>query len=294
MANKINIAREIRLNILELLRIVPDRMMIKIQFRMKMKNKLNLENPKTFNEKLQWLKLFDRKENHTKLVDKLAVRDYVKQVVGEEYLIPLLGAWRTYKEIDFNSLPETFVMKCNHDSGSIQIIDNKNEIDHKELNRFFTARLRRNPYASGREWPYKNVSPCIVVEKNMATSDGSLPVDYKFFCYDGFVDSVMICTDRGFSNKRFFFFDKEWKLRKYNKSSLDLPDDFQIEKPKEIDALFELASKLSKGERFVRIDFYIIGGQPYFGEFTYFPASGYDSNILPWADEHLGNLIKID
>ena len=194
-----------------------------------------------------------------------------------------------YKEISKSEL-NSYDVKSN----TTILGDNKNEIDHKELNRFFTARLRRNPYASGREWPYKNVSPCIVVEKNMATSDGSLPVDYKFFCYDGFVDSVMICTDRGFSNKRFFFFDKEWKLRKYNKSSLDLPDDFQIEKPKEIDALFELASKLSKGERFVRIDFYIIGGQPYFGEFTYFPASGYDSNILPWADEHLGNLIKID
>ena len=116
---------------------------------------------------------------------------------------------------------------------------------------------------------------------------------YKFFCFRGEVDSVMICTGRGFSEKRFFFFDKDWKLRKYNRSSLDLDDNFQLEKPKEIDTLFSLSEKLSKQDPFVRIDFYIIDGKIYFGEFTYFPASGFDNNILPWADEHLGDLIKL-
>lgn len=286
--------RENRLRLLNLLWWIPDKQMIKLQFKVSMKKRLDFTNLNTFNEKLQWLKLFDRKSEHTTMVDKYKVRDVVTNIIGPDYLIPLLGVWKRYEDIDFAQLPDEFVLKCNHDSGSVKIIRDKDSINHKEMKQFFNQRLKQNPYRYGREWPYKNVEACIVAEKYMGDKDGVLPTDYKFFCFNGYVDSVMICTGRGFSSKRFFFFDKDWNLKKYNKSSMDLPDDFQLDKPNGIDELFEFASKLSKGERFVRIDFYLINNHPYFGEFTYFPASGYDNNLLSWADEHLGSLIKLN
>lgn len=285
--------RENRLKLLNCLSWIPDKAMISLQFRIAMEKRLNLQNPQTFNEKLQWLKLYDRNPQHTILADKYLVRDFVAKEIGAEYLIPMLGKWDRYEDIDFSALPEEFVLKCNHDSGSVKIIRSKAEIDHEELMRFFNRRLKQNPYRYGREWPYKDIRPCILAEKYMGDADGVLPTDYKFFCFDGKVDSVMICTGRGGAGKRFFFFDQDWKLRKYNESSLSLPDDFTLEKPEGIDELFCLAERLSKGEKFVRIDFYIIDGKPYFGEFTFFPASGYDNKIVDWADSYLGEQIII-
>lgn len=286
--------KEQRLKILNALKFIPDSLMIKLQFQLVMKEKLNLKNPKTFNEKLNWLKLYDHNSRHIQMVDKYRVRKYVQKLVGKEYLIPLIGKWDSYNDIDFSKLPEKFVMKCNHDSGSIQIINNKEKINHKEMSDFFKDRLKNNPYTYGREWPYKYVKPCIVVEKYMCDSEGQAPVDYKFFCFNGYVDSVMICTGRGTTEKRFYFFSKEWKLRKYNRSTQNLPDDFTIDKPKGIDKLFDLAAKLSVGEAFVRVDFYLIDGHPYFGEFTYYPASGLDYNLVSWADQYLGDLINLE
>lgn len=286
--------KEIRLKILDLLQFVPDKQMCQLQFRIIMGRKLNLNNPKTFNEKLQWLKIYDHNDLHIKLADKYCVRKYVSKVLGDEYLIPLLGKWEKYEDIDFEELPSKFVLKCNHDSGSVRIINDKNKINHKELAKFFDDRLKNNPYSYGREWPYKRIKPCIIAEKNMCDKSGETPVDYKFFCFAGNVDSVMICIGRGTNEKRFYFFDKNWRLRKYNKSSQNLPDNFQIEKPKEIEKMFQLASELSAKEAFVRIDFYLIDERPYFGEFTYYPASGFDYNLVRWADEYLGDLIDLN
>lgn len=285
--------QQTRLKLLNALRFIPDRIMISFEYRLTMEKKLNLAVPKTFNEKLNWLKLYDRNPIHTMMVDKYTVREYVKSILGEEYLIPLLGKWNRYEDIDFNSLPDTFVMKCSHDSGSVKIITDKNNINHVELKEYFNTRLKINPYSSGREWPYKNVRPYIIVEKYMCDSNGMPPVDYKFFCFNGKVDSCMVCTGRGTKEKRFYFFDKNWKLKKYNNSSQCLSDDFTIEKPEGIDKLFDLASNLSKGEAFVRIDFYLINRNPYFGEFTFFPASGFDNQIVDWADSYLGDLIDL-
>lgn len=285
--------RENRLKLLNMLWWIPDKVMIKLQFLIAMKSYLDFNNLNTFNEKLQWLKLYDHTPEHTIMADKLLVRDIVKNEIGEEYLIPLLGHWERYEDIDFSVLPNEFVLKCNHDSGSVKVIHDKNGINHDEMKDFFNQRLQQNPYRYGREWPYKNIKPCIIAEKYMGDENGVLPDDYKFFCFKGFVDCVMICTGRGFDSKRFFFFGKDWKLKKYNRSSLNLPDDYTIEKPDGIDELFDLASVLSKNESFVRIDFYIINGNPYFGEFTFYPASGFDYNILPWADHYLGSLINL-
>lgn len=286
--------KELRLKILDMMSFLPDRVVIPIQFRLTMHKRLDLKNPQTMNEKLQWLKLNDHDSSHVRLVDKYRVRKYVKEKLPELKLIPLLGKWDRYEDIDFDSLPNRFVIKCNHDSGSIKVVRDKSKINHDEFRTFFADRLKNNPYTYGREWPYKHIKPCIIVERLMVEEDGSLPVDYKFFCFNGKVDTVMICTGRGTSVQRFYFFDKQWKLHKYNKSAQELPDDFQIEKPEGIDALFELTSKLSEGETFVRIDFYLINKTPYFGEFTFYPASGFDNNIVPWADEYLGSLMDLN
>lgn len=285
--------KETRLKILNFLQFIPDKQMCKLQFRMIMGRKLNLQNPETFNEKLQWLKIYNHNKLHVKLVDKFCVRNYIRKILGEEYLIPLLGKWENYEEIAFDELPDKFVLKCNHDSGSIKIIE-KSKMDHEELSHFFGERLKNNPYSYGREWPYKNVRPYIIAEKYMCDKKGMAPVDYKFFCFNGHVDSVMICVGRGTDDKRFYFFDRNWNLRKYNKSSQNLPDDFKVEKPEGIEKLFDVASQLSIKEAFVRIDFYLIEGQPYFGEFTYYPASGLDNNLVEWGDRHLGELIDLN
>ncbi len=286
--------REIRLKVLNALTFVPDRIILPVQYRLSMHDHLSLNKPRTMNAKLQWLKLNDHNPLHVKLVDKYRVRKYVEKKIPELKLIPLLGKWDRFEEIDFDKLPDKFVLKCNHDSGSIKIVHDKSAINYTEFKTFFDDRLKNNPYAYGREWPYKHVKPCIIAEKLMTESDGKLPVDYKFFCFNGKVDSVMICTDRGTTAKRFYFFDKKWNLRKYNRSAQNLPDDFELEKPEGIEELFDLASKLSVGEAFVRIDFYLIDNEPYFGEFTFYPASGFDNNIVPWADEYLGSLIDLN
>ena len=279
---------------MDFLGFVPDKEMCKLQFKMVMGKKLDLKNPTTFNEKIQWLKIYDHNRQHIKLVDKYSVRGYVSEILGDKYLIPLLGKWNKFEDINFQELPEKFVLKCNHDSGSIKIINKKNTTDFKELKKFFDNRLRNNPYLYGREWPYKEVKPCIIAEKYMSDTNGEPLVDYKFFCFAGYVDSVMICTGRGTSEKRFYFFDRNWKIKKYNKSSQELPDDFQIEKPEGMERLFDLASQMSQQEAFVRIDFYLIDGHPYFGEFTYYPASGLDNNLVEWGDYYLGGLIDLN
>lgn len=283
--------REMRLKILNMCPL-PDKTMLKILFRLQMNKKLHLDNPITWNEKIQWLKIYDRKPIHTQMVDKFRVREIVRDRIGEDFLIPLLGVWKDYESIDFETLPDKFVLKCNHDSGSVKIVLDKAKINHKEYSEFFKARLKNNPYKYGREWPYKDVKPCIIAEKYLGKDTGELPVDYKFFCFEGQVDTVMICVGRGTPEQRFYFYTKEWKLRKYNKSSQNLSDDYQIEKPEGIDQLFELAENLSKGEHFVRIDFYLIDNHPYFGEFTFYPASGFDYNIVGWADNYWGGLIN--
>jgi len=290
---KILTDREQRLNLLAFLGFIPDKPMIKLLYRIKMKKSLNLKNPATLDEKLQWKKLYDRQPRYTKMVDKYEVRSIIKERIGEEYLVPLLGVWDRYEDIDFDKLPDTFVLKCNHDSGSVQIVKNKNEINHKEFKKFFGRRLKNNPYSYGREWPYKNVKPRIMAEKYIGSADGKAPVDYKFYCFDGEVDSVMLCIGRETGNPKFYFFDKEWKMCRYNKITIGLPDDFTVPKPEGIDELFEIAADLSRGENFVRVDFYLVDGKPYFGEFTYFPSSGFEPNRLPAANEYLGNKFKL-
>ena len=254
---------------------------------------IDWENPKTFNEKLQWLKLYNRKPEYTTMVDKYAVREYIADKLGEEYLIPLLGVWNNPNDIDFTVLPEQFVLKCNHNSGmGMCICKNKNELNIDNIKNKLKSGLKQNYYLTSREWPYKNVKRKIIAEKYIEDSKGEF-VDYKFFAFNGYVPCVMVCIDRHINDTKFYFFDKDWNLLKLNKRGKEASPNFTLPKPKNISEMFKIAEKLSKDIPFVRIDLYNADGKIYFGEITFFPDSGFDKNLLCKTDEYFGKLINL-
>lgn len=268
---------------------------IKNIFKSTMGYELDLEEPKTFNEKLQWLKLHNRLSESTAMVDKYLVRDYIANKIGEEYLIPLLGVWENSDEIDFSKLPDKFVLKCNHNSGlGMCICKDKSKLDFDKVRKDLNKGLRQDYYLYGREWPYKNVKRRIIAEKYMEDGNGSNELtDYKFHCFNGFVDSVMVCSDRASGDTKFYFFDKDWNLKRYNIRGKNAPENFTIPKPDNMDEMFSIAEKLSQGLPFVRVDLYSINNKTYFGELTFYPQSGFDANLLKETDEYWGNLIDL-
>ncbi len=270
-----------------------DKKYLKMTYRAMMGKKLDLDNPKTFNEKLQWLKLYYRPDIYTVYADKYAVREHIKETLGEEYLIPLLGVWEHPEDIDFDALPESFVLKCNHNSGKgMCICKDKNKLDRDKTLLELRQGINENYYLINREWPYKNINRRIIAEKFMVDESGGF-IDYKFFCFNGVCDCVMVCLDRHLGDTKFYFFDKEWKLKRLNIRGKNAPEDFTLRKPPCMDKMFEIAEKLSENMPFVRVDLYECMGQIYFGELTFFPDSGFDPNLLPETDKYFGSLIKL-
>ena len=269
----------------------PDKLYLQICFYLEMGKKLDLRNPKTMNEKLQWLKLYNRKSEYTTMVDKILVKDYVAKIIGEDYIVPLFGVWDTPEQIDFDSLPNQFVLKTNHSGGNtgVVIVKDKSKIDREAIKEKLKTSLKSDIYARYREWPYKNVQRKIFAEAYL----GDDLADYKFYCYNGYADAVMICVDRQIGAPKFYFFDKEWNLKRYNKRGKEAPADFTLPKPDGVDKMFELASVLSKDIPYARVDFYNINGKIYFGEITFFPASGFDKNRLPESDALFGEMIHL-
>lgn len=269
----------------------PDKLYLKVCFYLEMGTTLNLKVPQTFNEKLQWLKLYNRKPEYTMMVDKILVKEYIADIIGREYVVPILGVWDNPDEIDYDSLPDNFVLKTNHSGGNtgVVIVKDKAKIDKEFVRRKLQTSLKSDIYKRYREWPYKNVKKKIFAETYL----GDELIDYKFSCFDGYVDSVMICLDRQLGDPKFYFFDSQWNLRRYNKRGINAPKDFTIPKPEKIDDMFDLASKISRNFPYSRIDLYNINGKIYFGEITFFPASGFDANLLPETDEYFGSLINL-
>lgn len=265
-------------------------------FEAKMGRRLDLECPKTFNEKIQWLKLYNRKPEYTVMVDKYLVRDYIRERLGEEHLIPLIGVWDDPDKIDFDALPDRFVLKCNHNSGlGMYICRDKSKMDVQAVKDGLRRGLAQNYYLTSREWPYKDVPRRIICERYMTDSEGSADfTDYKFFCFDGKVDCVMVCLERSSGDTKFYFFDRDWRLKRLNPRGINAPEGFTIPKPSCMDEMFEIAASLSRGIPFVRVDLYQSNGQIYFGEMTFFPDGGFDANLLPKTDEYFGNMIVLE
>lgn len=254
--------------------ILPDRFFLKILFRLRMGYRLDLNNPQTFNEKLQWLKLYNRKDEYTQMVDKAGAKDYVANIIGNEYIIPTIGVWGSVDEIDFNKLPNQFVLKCTHDSGGIVICKDKSKLDIKAAKKTLKKGLKRKFYSMNREWPYKNVMPRIIGEEYMVDESGYELKDYKWFCFDGEPKALFIATDRGLANEetKFDFFDADFNHLPFTNGHPNANRD--ISKPKGFDEMKALASKLSKGHPHLRVDFYDINGKIYFGELTFYHWSG--------------------
>ncbi len=269
---------------------LPDKLFLKIVFWARMGKKLDLKNPKTFNEKLQWIKLYDRKPEYTQMVDKYSVREYIKEKIGEQYLIPLLGVWDSIDDVDFNSLPNEFVLKCTHDSGGLVICKDKSKLDIDAAKKKLKKCLKRKFFYRNREWPYKNVKPRIIAEKLMVDESGTELKDYKFFCFDGEPKALFIATDRP-HDTRFDFFDMEFNhLPFLSGHPMAIKE---IKKPVGFNEMAELSKVLSKGLHHARIDFYDINGKIYFGEITFFHHSGFTPFEPDEWDYKFGEWIKL-
>lgn len=290
---------KIRLRLFGLLKrisfLFSDKAYIKLMYRLTMNKKLDLANCRTMNEKLQYLKLYNRYPLLTRCVDKIEVKDYISEILGGGYVIPTLKIWNNaedIKEADFENLPEQFVIKTNHSGGNtgVEIVKEKKELDVAALKTKMASSLKSDIYKTYREWPYKNVEKRIFAEQYL----GNDLVDYKFYCFNGEVDSVLLCLDRNKKGKtKFYFFDRDWNLKRYNKAGKEAPADFTLPKPDGMDDMFEIAAKLSKGFPCVRVDLYNVNGKIYFGELTFYPASGIDGNRLYEADLHFGKKIDL-
>ena len=276
----------------KLSRLIPDRIYLQIVYFRHFKKFIDFDNPKTFNEKIQWLKLNYRKEEYTNLVDKYRVKQYITKLIGEEYVIPTLGVWKNVDDIDFKSLPEKFVLKCNNDSGGIVICKNKKDFDEVKAKSFLKERLKNNGYWYGREWPYKNVKPCIIAEKYMEDSISKDLKDYKFFSFNGSMEFFDIDIDR-FIEHRSNYYDRNGNFLPFGKTYC--PPDYtkKIEMPKNLDKMIELAETISHNTVLSRIDFYEIDGQVYFGEITFYPGSGFSPFTDEKWDYKLGDMIDL-
>lgn len=272
---------------------MPDDEYLKLVFKPKMGYKLNLRNPQTFNEKLQWLKLYDRKPEYTKMVDKYEAKKYVAEKISEEYIIPTIGVWDEFEEIDFDILPNQFVLKSTHDSGSIIIVRNKSMLDIKESKKIINRSLKTNYFWEGREWPYKNVKPRIIAEKYMKDNDEKDLIDYKFYCFDGKVEFLYI--SQGMDNHetaRISFLKTDWEFAPFKRSDYKSFEKLP-EKPSQYEKMLDIAENLSKNIPFLRVDLYQIQNQVYFSELTFTPCSGHMPFVPAEWDEKMGKLIKI-
>lgn len=254
---------------------------LSLVYKLKLGKKLDLESPKTFNEKIQWLKLYDRKSIYTTMVDKYAAKKYVAGIIGEEYIIPTLGVWDQFDDIDFDALPEQFVLKTTHDSGGIVICRNKKTFDMEKARRKIEWSLKREFYYLWREWPYKNVKPRILAEEYMEDTQTAELRDYKFFCFDGDVKALFVATERQKEGEevKFDFFDMDFQhlaLRQGHPNAVVCP-----KKPERFNEMRRLAEKLSKGIPHVRVDFYEVNGKVYFGELTFSHFTG----LVPFEPE---------
>lgn len=270
---------------------IPDKWAVKIKYRNNFLKKLDLKNPVTFNEKLQWLKLYNRRPEYTTMVDKVEAKKYVASIIGEEYIIPTLGTWESFDQIDFDLLPNQFVLKCTHSSGDAVVCKDKSKLDIGKARKTLETSLHKDYYLMGREWPYKNVKRLIFAEKYVEDNVTKEARDYKIFCFDGEVKCYKIDFDRSTEHHTNWYNNQDELLPYRAKAIADCSA--EIELPTELSQMKCLAQTLSKSIPFVRVDFYCINHKIYFGELTFYPASGFlRFNDDAW-DKQMGDWLKL-
>jgi hypothetical protein len=277
---------------------IPDPLYLRIRYWAELGEKLNIRHPVTFNEKLQWLKLYNRKPEFTMMADKFEVRKYVADRVGEKYLVPLIGVWERFEDIDFSALPGRFVLKCTHDCGGLVICRDKSKLDVHETKKVISQSLRKNYFDVAREWPYKHIVPRIIGEVYLDDrspdqyQDHSTPVlnAYKFFCFNGTPKLLVYTVDKGV-DIRYDYFDMD-----FNRVEISAGYEragYEIVKPSNFEEMKVVAAKLSNGICHVRVDLYNISGKIYFNEMTFFNWAGFQPFIPESWDSILGSWLDL-
>ncbi len=281
-----------RLEYLGVLNWIDDRKYLELLYKLTMGYDLTLEAPITFNEKLQWLKLYNRRPEYTAMVDKYKVREYIADKIGAQYLIPLLGVWDNPNDIDFGSLPNQFVLKCNHNSGlGMCICRNKANIEVEKVRADLFKGMKENYYLHSREWPYKDVNRKIIAEKYMSDGTNDPLMDYKVLCFNGEPRLIEIHRGRFTDNHTQDFYDTDWNITKFEQPE-DPLSGIVMEKPVFSEEMLQLTRTLAKGIPHVRVDWYYVNGQLYFGEMTFFDGAGF-SPFLPGQDEIIGSWLTL-
>lgn len=261
-------------------------------YRARMGRLPDLNHPKSFSEKLQWLKLNDRKPEYTEMVDKYLAKKYVEKRIGEKYIIPTLGVWDEFDQIEFEKLPDQFVLKTTHDSGGVVICKDKANFDKAAAKRKLEKSLKRNYYWAEREWPYKNVKPRIIAENYLSFLNGSDLVEYKVFCFNGKPALFLICKGEGHTDERTNdFYDLEFNHIPVTVTCPNAKE--KCQKPDEYEELLELSRKLAKNTYQLRVDLYVINHKIYFGELTFFHDSGCCKFNPPEWDKRFGDMLKL-
>jgi len=270
---------------------VPDKWYVKAQYCAYMSKRLNIERPRSFNEKLQWIKLYDRKQRYTTLVDKYKVKEYVSEKIGERYVVPLLGVWEHFEEIDFDQLPDQFVLKCTHDSGSVMICEDKKSFNIDVAREKLEDGLAHNYFYRWREWPYKDVKPRIIAEKYLDDENGDLE-DYKVLCFNGKAAFIQLHRGRHSNCYTQDYYNTDWVLQPFNQKGYYAGSNPE-QKPEFLEEMLHLSEVLAEGIPHIRVDWYYNKGQLYLGELTFFDAAGYAEFVPDEVDLFLGGLIKL-
>lgn len=267
---------------------MPDDMYVRLAFKGRMGYKLDLQSPMTFNEKIQWLKVYDQRDEYTDYVDKIGAKKKVGDLIGSEYIVPMYGEWTTANEIPFQQLPNRFVLKCNHDQGSVMLVSNKEDLDIEKTILRYSKKLKRNSYYGTREYPYKNILPKVFAEEYL----GDDIIDYKFYCFNG--KPLFLYCGQGLTEDhslKIDFYDLEWNLMPFYRT--DYHRLGIIPKPQRLDEMILIAKTLCKNIPFVRIDLFEVNNKVFFSEFTLYPASGFMPFVPPEYDRIVGEWLTL-
>jgi len=272
---------------------ISDKKYLYLLGQIRLNEKMNLDTPTTFSEKLQWLKIYDRNPRYTKMVDKYEAKKYVASKIGEQYIIPTIGVWDKFEYINFDELPNEFVVKCTHDSGGLVICRNKKELNYDIAKKKINKSLKRNYYNVNKEWPYKNVKPRIIVEKYMKDKKLEKLRDYKYYCFNG--EPKYIYVSEGLEHHptaKISFYDMNYEKAPFGRSDYKEFEE-KPEKPLNFEKMKELARILSKDIPFLRVDFYEINEKIYFGELTFTPCTGMMPIKPKEYDKILGDMLEL-
>lgn len=283
----------IALNKYELYKFIPDKPFLMFYYRLLTGNKLDLHHPVGFNQKLQWLKIHDRNRIYTTLVDKYAVREYIAETIGKQYLVPLMGVYEHVGDIDWEALPDEFVLKCTHGSGCNIICADKSKLDVEASKIKLEKWMKKNWYWVGREWPYKNVKPKIICEQ-FISNNNKPPEDYKVLCFNGKAKLIEVHLNRFGEQHECDNYDMNWEKTNISQKCVGLPNSSQlIPKPVVFDQMISMSEALAGATRHVRIDWYIVENKLYFGEITFYDASGFSDFDREEDDYLLGSWISL-